>query len=90
MDPAHARRAVAGRVALQGNLDPACLYAPPAVIEREVVAMLRGFGTQGYVANLGHGLHPDHDPSHVAAFLRTVRRVSLDCNAFLPRSGSAV
>lgn len=71
-DPAHARRLARGRVALQGNLDPAVLYAPPAVIRAETHAMLDAFGPVGHIANLGHGMHPDHDPAHAAAFVEAV------------------
>ena len=56
-DPKHARRIAAGRVALQGNLDPAALFAPPervrALARRVVDAFDR---TPGHVFNLGHGV----------------------------------
>lgn len=68
-------------VALQGNMDPAVLYAKPEVIIDRVDRMLRarrgGFGTQGaYIANLGHGITPGVDPEHLRVFLTAVRRIS--------------
>jgi uroporphyrinogen decarboxylase len=51
-------------VGLQGNLDPAALFAPwPAVAgrTRDVLAAARAAGT-GHVFNLGHGVLPDTDP----------------------------
>ncbi len=72
-----ARRAVAGKVALQGNLDPSVLYAPPAVIRAEVGRVLESFGQgSGHVFNLGHGIHPDVDPAHAGAMVAAVHELS--------------
>jgi uroporphyrinogen decarboxylase len=44
---------------VQGNLDPAVLFAPPAVIEAAAVDVLRrAAGRPGHIFNLGHGLLP--------------------------------
>ena len=69
------------RVALQGNLDPAILYAKPDVIIDRVDKMLRarrgGFGASGaYIANLGHGITPGVDPENLRVFLTAVKRIS--------------
>ncbi len=71
--PAAARAIAGDRAALQGNLDPAALYGSPAAIRAAVREMLDGFGTEGTIANLGHGMHPDHDPDHLAAFVEAVQ-----------------
>ncbi len=77
-----AARRVAGRVALQGNLDPATLYASPGAIARQAAAVLdayaagNGGSREGHVFNLGHGLAPDMDPAHVAALVEAVHRHS--------------
>lgn len=72
-DLAEARSLTADRVALQGNLDPSVLYAPPARIAEEVERVLASYGRgPGHVFNLGHGIHPDIDPAHVAAMLEAV------------------
>lgn len=71
--------APAGRsVALQGNLDPCALYGSEDVIRSEVQRMLDAFGagTPGYIANLGHGLQPTHDPERVGAFVLAVQELS--------------
>ncbi len=83
LDPADARARVEGRKALQGNLDPACLYASPEQIRKRVGRMLDGFdtmesGLRGYIANLGHDLLPDHDPAHAAAFVDAVHEMSAE------------
>lgn len=76
MSPRAAVRATSGKKALQGNLDPCALYAPPDAIRREVRRMLTAFGPRGHIANLGHGMHPDHDPEHARAFIEAVHEVS--------------
>ncbi len=73
-DLATARRAVGGRVALQGNLDPAALYAPPDRLRAETLRVLDSYGPgPGHVFNLGHGITPDVDPERVAVLVETVR-----------------
>ncbi|MGL5282024.1 MAG: uroporphyrinogen decarboxylase family protein, partial [Plesiomonas shigelloides] len=68
---------IGSRVALQGNMDPSMLYAPPARIEPEVASLLAEFGAgTGHVCNLGHGIHPDVDPAHAGVFVEAVHRLS--------------
>ena len=53
--------------AVQGNLDPAALFAPPAELRRHVDAVLDEAGSApGHIFNLGHGIWPDTDPDAVA------------------------
>src|SRR5271165_2526143 len=73
-DLAAAREAVEGRVALQGNLDPAALYAPPDTLRAEARRVLESFGRgAGHVFNLGHGITPDVDPERVAVLVDAVQ-----------------
>jgi uroporphyrinogen decarboxylase len=75
-----ARRRVDDRVALQGNLDPNVLFAPPARIEAEAMRALDSFGAPrradgrfgGHVFNLGHGISQHTPPEHVTALVETV------------------
>jgi uroporphyrinogen decarboxylase len=77
LDLADARSAVAGRVALQGNLDPCVLYASPERIRAEVARVLASYGHgPGHVFNLGHGIHPDVNPEHAAALVAAVHELS--------------
>ena len=72
-DLREARRAVGDRVALQGNLDPSALFAPPDVLRTETLRVLQSYGTgAGHVFNLGHGITPDVDPERVAVLVETV------------------
>lgn len=61
---------------VQGNLDPTALYAPKAVLVKEVMRMLKGFGTHPIVCNLGHGMAPSHDPAQLAVFFDAVHEIS--------------
>jgi uroporphyrinogen decarboxylase len=73
LDIGEARRRVGGRVALQGNLDPAVLRASPEVVAREARAVLDAFGNHpGHVFNLGHGITPEVDPENVKVLVDTV------------------
>jgi uroporphyrinogen decarboxylase len=67
------RRLMAYPAALQGNLDPAWLYAGPDEIRRRTRDMLQAFGGRGHIANLGHGIHPDVPVAHARAFVDAVR-----------------
>jgi uroporphyrinogen decarboxylase len=59
VDAAEARARTKGRCALQGNLDPAILFADPATVERETRRVLEDFaGQPGHVFNLGSGITP--------------------------------
>jgi uroporphyrinogen decarboxylase len=72
-DLADARRAVAGKVALQGNLDPAVMRASPEVVRREARAVLDSYGNHpGHVFNLGHGITPEVDPENMQALVDEV------------------
>lgn len=73
----HARTLVGDRVALQGNMDPAVLYAKPERIKQEVARILEQFGHgSGHIFNLGHGVTPAVNPEHAGAFFRAVHELS--------------
>jgi uroporphyrinogen decarboxylase len=77
-DLAAARKAVDGRVALQGNLDPSALFAPPETLRAETRRVLDSYGAgTGHVFNLGHGITPDVDPERVAVLVDSVQNYVL-------------
>ncbi len=77
VDPRDARRRIGGKVALQGNLDPAVLAAPDASVREQARRVLDGFGaTPGHIFNLGHGITPKARPDAVAALVDEVRAYS--------------
>jgi uroporphyrinogen decarboxylase len=70
---AEASRRLGGRTALQGNLDPALLFAPWDVVRARVDAALRaGEAAPGHVFNLGHGVPPGADPDVLARIVDAV------------------
>jgi uroporphyrinogen decarboxylase len=70
------RRRVGEGVALQGNLDPGALFAPPTEIRTRVADILARAGATGHIFNLGHGVLPETDPEHVRAMVTAVRELS--------------
>jgi uroporphyrinogen decarboxylase len=67
-------------VAIQGNLDPAVLLAPPHVIRQEAHRILHeAAGRPGHIFNLGHGVLPSTPPDHVHFLVDAVR-------SFLPKN----
>ena len=75
-----ARKQLNDRVALQGNLDPNVLFAPPEAIAEQAKAVLDSFGNPqradgswgGHVFNLGHGISQFTPPEHVSALVEAV------------------
>jgi uroporphyrinogen decarboxylase len=73
VSPQMARQLTGNRMTLQGNFDPAKLLAPIPQIKKWVKEMIDGFGTQGYIANLGHGITPNVPVDHAKAFVDAVK-----------------
>jgi uroporphyrinogen decarboxylase len=73
VDARRARELVAGQVALQGNLDPSALFAPPEAVRAEARRVLDAFGpAPGHVFNLGHGISQHTPVESVAALVDEV------------------
>jgi len=73
ISPKTAREMTQNRIALQGNFDPAKLLLPVSEIKKEVQKMIREFGVQKYIANLGHGITPNIPVDHAKAFVDAVK-----------------
>lgn len=64
---AEVREKLGPEKAVQGNLDPAALFAPPADLKRHAEAVMREAGdAPGHIFNLGHGIWQETDPDAVA------------------------
>ncbi|MEV6595424.1 uroporphyrinogen decarboxylase [Actinoplanes sp. NPDC051346] len=62
---------------VQGNLDPAVLFAPWEAVEREARRVLaEGRAALGHVFNLGHGVMPETDPDVLTRLVELVHKVS--------------
>ena len=73
IDPSFARELTGNNITLQGNFDPSKLLAPIPEIKKAVKKMIDGFGTQRYIANLGHGIMPNVPVDHAKAFVDAVK-----------------
>lgn len=73
IEPKLARELTNNQITLQGNFDPAKLLAPIPQIKKWVKEMIDGFGTQNYIANLGHGITPNVPVDHAKAFVEAVK-----------------
>jgi uroporphyrinogen decarboxylase len=77
VDPREARTLAGGRVALQGNFDPAALFAPVPSVRAIARRIIDAFGVApGHVFNLGHGIMPKTPVDSVYALVDEVRTYS--------------
>jgi len=58
-------------------LDPCALYASDEDIKKITKEMIEAFGTERYIANLGHGLYPDISPDKVGVFVSEVHNFKI-------------
>ena len=74
---AEAVERVGGDQPVQGNLDPALLFAPWEVVEAQVRRILaEGRAAPGHIFNLGHGVLPETDPVVLTRVVELVHEVS--------------
>jgi uroporphyrinogen decarboxylase len=77
IDPVQARKIFGDTKTLQGNADPCLLYSDEATIKIKTEEMLREFGGQRYIANLGHGLYPDIEKEKVKYFVDVIKNYKI-------------
>jgi uroporphyrinogen decarboxylase len=74
---------------MQGNLDPAVLFAPSDVIDAAVKDVLaRAANRPGHIFNLGHGLHPQTPVEGVQRAVDAVRKLSARASAGAELAGA--
>lgn len=71
--PQNARYLTGGKITLQGNFDQARLLSPPPTIKEMVTQMIRDFGKDKYIVNLGHGILPHIPVENAKAFIDAVK-----------------
>ena len=64
---------LAGRVVVQGNLDPLLLASGGQGMRRQALKILQALGERPFIFNLGHGVLPQTPPEHVARLVKLVR-----------------
>lgn len=72
VDPEDARRRVGPNITVQGNLDPQDMYKPVEELRELIETMVKKFGKQRYIANLGHGITPQTPIESMTVLVETV------------------
>ena len=78
---AELRKLAGPRVAIQGNLDPALLYAPQDVLRDETKKILAQLGGVGHILNLGHGILPTTPVENAQLFIKTGQETTFPASA---------
>jgi uroporphyrinogen decarboxylase len=65
------RRTLGPKIALQGNVDPAVLFAPEATIRRVTQDTVASLGGVGHILNLGHGILQHTPVENAKIFIET-------------------
>ncbi len=73
LDPKEARKLAGPNITLQGNFDPSWLLGTRSEIEQLAKKMVDGFGTQKYIANLGHGILPNVPVENAKTFISAIK-----------------
>jgi uroporphyrinogen decarboxylase len=74
-------RELAGKVVVQGNLDPLLLVSGGERMKRQARKIVRALAGRPFIFNLGHGVLPQTPPEHVAQLVRLVRERKVDAAA---------
>jgi uroporphyrinogen decarboxylase len=81
IDLAALRKLAGPNVGIQGNLDPALLYAPQEVLRAKTVEVLDQLGGAGHILNLGHGILPTTPVENAQLFIQTGQRQTFTASA---------
>lgn len=71
VDLAELRKSLGPGIALQGNVDPAVLFAPAEKIRSVTLETISALGGQGHVLNLGHGILQHTPVENAKLFVET-------------------
>jgi len=71
------RKLAGPRVAVQGNLDPAVLFAPTEKIRQSTLGIAAELGGHGHILNLGHGILQNTPVENAQLFIHTGQQATL-------------
>ncbi|HLX71076.1 MAG TPA: uroporphyrinogen decarboxylase family protein, partial [Verrucomicrobiae bacterium] len=71
VDLAELRQQIGPKIALQGNVDPAVLFAPPEKIRSATLDTVSALGGKGHILNLGHGILQNTPVENAQLFIET-------------------
>lgn len=78
VDMADGRRRLGNKISVQGNVDPAYLFAPHPVLTNEIQRVVKCAGERGHILNLGHGVLVGTPEDAVAHFFDVARSLKYD------------
>ncbi len=81
VDLAALRKLAGPRVAIQGNLHPALLFAPQDALRTKTKEILHQLGGVGHILNLGHGILPTTPVENAQLFVQTGQQTAFAANA---------
>jgi uroporphyrinogen decarboxylase len=81
VDLREARKALGPRIALQGNVDPAVLFAPEGTIRWVTQDTASALGGVGHILNLGHGILQHTPVENAKLFIETGQQASFASEA---------
>jgi uroporphyrinogen decarboxylase len=74
VDLAEIRKLLGPKIALQGNVDPAVLFAPPEKIRDATLGTISSLCGRGHILNLGHGILQNTPVENAQLFVETAQR----------------
>ena len=74
VDPVWANQHIPSKIAVQGHLDPAVLYAGGRELDQEIDRLLDVWSSRPFIFNLGHGINLQTPPENVARLVAHVRK----------------
>jgi len=77
VDLAEIRKSLGPKIALQGNVDPAVLFGPPAKIREVTLDTVNSLGGRGHILNLGHGILQNTPVGNARLFIETGQQALL-------------
>jgi len=78
VDMGDARARLGSDVSVQGNVDPAVLFASPEAISEAIIDCRKKAGDRGHILNLGHGVLVGTPEESVAHFFETNRSLTYE------------
>jgi uroporphyrinogen decarboxylase len=82
------RKTLGPKIALQGNVDPAVLFAPEATIRRVTQETLTSLGGTGHILNLGHGILQHTPVENAKIFIEAGQQARLASGAVALKAGA--
>ncbi|KAK8622651.1 hypothetical protein V6N13_117557 [Hibiscus sabdariffa] len=81
VDMADGRKRLGSDISVQGNVDPAYLFAPLSAVTEEIQRVVKCAGPRGHILNLGHGVLVGTPEEAVAHFFDVTKSLKYDSSS---------